>query len=216
MSAGVPICWIAPACINATRWQRSASSRYGVATRIVSPSAARCANASQNSRRDTGSTPVVGSSSSSTRGSGTSAQARASFCFIPPLRPSGQPLGEPVHVEHLQVSIAAAFDLGAWNPAKITEVVQVLPDGEIGVEAERLRQISGVRARVAGRLAEDLGHTRRGFHDAGENLEGRGLAGTVRTDQPEDLALRNGERDLAHRFEIAVLLRQVGDTDRRA
>ena len=38
------------------------------------------------SRRDTGSTPVVGSSSSSTRGSGTSAQASASFCFMPPLR----------------------------------------------------------------------------------------------------------------------------------
>ena len=38
----------------------------------------------QNSRRDTGSTPVVGSSSRMTRGSCTSVQASASFCFMPP------------------------------------------------------------------------------------------------------------------------------------
>ena len=38
----------------------------------------------QNSRRDTGSTPVVGSSSSSSSGSVMSAATRASFCFMPP------------------------------------------------------------------------------------------------------------------------------------
>ncbi len=38
-SAGVPISRISPRCISATRWQRSASSRYGVATTIVRPSA---------------------------------------------------------------------------------------------------------------------------------------------------------------------------------
>ena len=47
--------------------------------------------ASQNSRRETGSTPVVGSSSSRMRGSAISAQASASFCFIPPLsRPASR------------------------------------------------------------------------------------------------------------------------------
>lgn len=38
----------------------------------------------QNSLRETGSTPVVGSSSSSTSGLCISAQLRASFCFMPP------------------------------------------------------------------------------------------------------------------------------------
>jgi len=52
-----------------------------------------CASASQNSRRETGSTPVVGSSSRRMRGSATSAQASASFCFMPPLsRPASRPV----------------------------------------------------------------------------------------------------------------------------
>ena len=38
----------------------------GVAIMMVRPSAARCARVSQNSRRETGSTPVVGSSRSRT------------------------------------------------------------------------------------------------------------------------------------------------------
>ena len=38
----------------------------------------------QNSRRDTGSTPVVGSSSTRIGGSCTSVHASASFCFMPP------------------------------------------------------------------------------------------------------------------------------------
>ena len=37
---------MAPSWIKATRWQRSASSIYGVATRIVNPPAARCASVS--------------------------------------------------------------------------------------------------------------------------------------------------------------------------
>ena len=39
---------------------------------------------SQNSRRETGSTPVVGSSRSTRRGEWIRVQARASFCFMPP------------------------------------------------------------------------------------------------------------------------------------
>ena len=71
----------------------SARLRRGTASPRGSscPRAARCGSASQNSRRETGSTPVVGSSSSSTRGSGTSAHASASFCFMPPLSLPGQP-----------------------------------------------------------------------------------------------------------------------------
>ena len=39
---------------------------------------------SHNSRRDSGSTPTVGSSSSSSSGERTSVQASPSFCFMPP------------------------------------------------------------------------------------------------------------------------------------
>ena len=58
---------------------------YGVQTSTAIPcSPARRMTSCQKSCRVTGSTPVVGSSSSSRRGRLTRAQARASFCFIPP------------------------------------------------------------------------------------------------------------------------------------
>ena len=80
-----------PSCSSATRAQRSASSRYGVAITIVRPLERNSESSFQNSRRETGSTPVVGSSSSRTFGSWTSVQASASFCFIPP--EAGRPGG---------------------------------------------------------------------------------------------------------------------------
>ena len=51
---------------------------------IVSPSLRNSDSSFQNSRRDTGSTPVVGSSRMMSLGSCTSVQASASFCFMPP------------------------------------------------------------------------------------------------------------------------------------
>ena len=47
-------------------------------------------------RRDRGSTPTVGSSSSSSSGERTSVQARPSFCFIPPdSRPASRSVNGP-------------------------------------------------------------------------------------------------------------------------
>ena len=96
----------------------------------------------QNSRRDTGSTPVVGSSSSSSRGSCTSVQASASFCFMPPDSRSARRVAERRQLRHLQQPIARrrvardAVDLG--------EERDVLVDGEVAVEAEALRQVADV------------------------------------------------------------------------
>ena len=45
------------------------SKRYGVLTRMVMPCSRNSDSSFQNSRRDTGSTPVVGSSSRIPRGS---------------------------------------------------------------------------------------------------------------------------------------------------
>jgi ABC-2 type transport system ATP-binding protein len=58
------------------------------------------------SRRDSGSTPTVGSSSSSNSGERTSVQARPSFCFIPPdNRPARRLLNGPSAV----ISISRAY-----------------------------------------------------------------------------------------------------------
>ena len=57
---------------------------YGVETTIGSPSSRSRASRSQNSFRDTASTPVVGSSRKRISGRCTRAQQSASFCFMPP------------------------------------------------------------------------------------------------------------------------------------
>jgi len=66
------------------RPQRSASSRYAVETKMVTFSRSSWYRMRQKSRRETGSTPLVGSSRNSTLGVWTSAQARPSFCFHAP------------------------------------------------------------------------------------------------------------------------------------
>ena len=62
-AAGVSSASSRPSCSSATREQRSASSRYGVDMTIVMPCDRNSESSFQNSRRETGSTPVVGSSS---------------------------------------------------------------------------------------------------------------------------------------------------------
>ena len=84
IASGVSTASSRPRWISATRSQRSASSMYGVETTIVRPVALRSPSRSQNSRRETASTPVVGSSRNRISGRCTSAQQSASFCFMPP------------------------------------------------------------------------------------------------------------------------------------
>jgi Protein of unknown function (DUF1602). len=83
-SSRVPTARSFPSSRNPRRVAYSASSMYGVETTIVSPSWWSSLRTSQNSRRETGSTPVVGSSRRRRRGRVRSAATRASFCFIPP------------------------------------------------------------------------------------------------------------------------------------
>ena len=120
------------------------------------PATRNSASSFQNSRRDTGSTPVVGSSSRMTRGSCTSVQASASFCFMPPDSRSARRRAERRQLRHLEQAIARrpvvahAVDLG--------EERDVLVDAEVAVQAEALRQIAdraGDRAVIGDRVAAE-------------------------------------------------------------
>jgi len=44
-------------------------------------------------------------------------------------------------------------------------------------------------------------------------FDGRGLAGTVRAEDAEDLALLDGERDAVDGRVLAIVLRELGDFD---
>ena len=86
---------------------RSASSRYGVDIRMVMPERRNCDSSFQNSRRDTGSTPVVGSSSRIT-------WARAPACRPAPASVSfrrklvGQSRAKARQLRHLEQAGRAA------------------------------------------------------------------------------------------------------------
>ena len=90
--AGSSMASTRPSCSSATRVQRSASSRYGVDIRMVMPCARNSDSSFQNSRRETGSTPVVGSSSriSSARGRACRRARASASCRPTAGRPAGR------------------------------------------------------------------------------------------------------------------------------
>ena len=83
---GFPVASTFPASIATSCSKRSASSMYAVATSTLMPGRRLRIRSisSQNCRRESGSTPVVGSSRMSRSGSCINEQHNPSFCFIPP------------------------------------------------------------------------------------------------------------------------------------
>jgi hypothetical protein len=126
-------------------------------------------------------------------------------------QPSCQAIGEPVHVEHAEIAHRPAIDLGARRLSQIADISDVLEDRQVRVEAERLSQIPGLRARFACRPSKYVGGSTAGLHHARQHLERRRFSGTVGPDQPEDLALPDVERDAADRLHLAVSLGEIGD-----
>ena len=86
ISCGAPCAMTLPSSIAASQSNRLASSMYAVATiTLMSGRRARIESiSSQNCRRESGSTPVVGSSRIRRSGSCISEQQRLTFCFMPP------------------------------------------------------------------------------------------------------------------------------------
>ena len=154
-----------PSCSSATREQRSASSRYGVAIRIVMPCARNSESSFQNSRRDTGSTPVVGSSSRMILGSCTSVQASASFCFIPPdsCSASASRNGASCVSSSRRSPAIADGRIAHAEAVNLGEERDVFVDGEIAVQAEPLRQVAERLRHLAGAASPDRGRARARF-----------------------------------------------------
>ena len=89
---------------------------------------------------------------------------------------------------------------------------QVLRNGEIGIEVVELRHHAYALPRFArtGRhgLAEELDVASIRIGEAEAEAQRRGLAGAVRTEEPEALARRDVEIDAAHDFQRAIALAQ--------
>jgi len=111
------------------------------------------------------------------------------FLLHPTAQFPGQPIREAIQVEHLQIVLAAFCDLVGSNAAQIADVTDVFENREIRIETELLGEVAGFGARGARRLAKNFRHATAQLHNSGEDLERRGLAGSVGPDQAEDLAI---------------------------
>ena len=131
-------------------------------------------------------------------------------------QPSGQPMLEPVHIEHAQVAASALGDLIGRHAPKIADIADVFRDGEIRIQAEGLRQIPGVRAGFAGRHPEHFRRAGGGLHNSGEDLERSGLPCAVRADQSEDFAIPDFEIDAPNGIQDTVLFPEIANSDCRA
>src|SRR5215469_10755984 len=110
-------------------------------------------------------------------------------------------------------------DVVVRHAAQVAYVADVFHHAQVRVQAEGLGKVSGFGTGVTGSAAEDFNLAAACFHDAGKDLEGRGLAGAVRTDQAEDFALLYIEADSTNSLDRSVVFAKAayanGDFFRR-
>jgi len=84
--------------------------------------------------------------------------------------------------------MSAVQNLVHRNPAQIADVANVFRHAQVGVQAKRLRQISGLRIASRERDAQRLPSCHLWLPSRRQNLERRSLARAVGADQAEDLS----------------------------
>ena len=177
--------------------------------RSVSPSEWSWCSSIQNSRRDTGSTPVVGSSSSSSSGCVSNALTSDKLLLHAARQRASQTAAEPLETNALQQVGGACPGNRIGHVVEPRPQVQVLVDREVLVEGETLRH-QAERAHAlhlnaaAGRLDQ-----------SGDEPEERRLARAVGTEQREELAAVDGQRQPAQRLRAAEAHRQIRGVDHR-
>ncbi len=135
----------------------------------------------QSSRRDTGSTPTDGSSSSSRRGRASSAQASPSFCFIPPRKLPGEACGKRREPGEMQQPGDAFRANRRIEPVQVGEQIEVLRHAQILVQTEALRHVADLGAHRCGVVRHVVLHhgdtSRLDPQQPGDDPEQGGLAG---------------------------------------
>ncbi len=167
----------------------------------------------QKSRRETGSTPVVGSSSSSTRGVWISAQIKPSFCFMPPESCPASRRSNPVSPAASQQFLAARDTLLARHAEKLAHRKRC---------SRRLSGLHRARSAVAcsssatwrasGSAPTSMPSTVIGTcirtQHASKHAHDGGLARAIGADQTENLARFDAELDAANRMQRAEAFAQ--------
>src|SRR5882672_10587176 len=186
---------------------------------MVVPARDRSWICSQNSRRLTGSTPAVGSSRKRRGGSWMVAQASATRCFQPPESVPGDLVAaasQPDLAQHLLDKGGADASRDAVQPGV---EAQVLVHGEVLVQAEALGHVADALLDPLRLGGEVVAHHRpaaaAGVEDPAQHADGGRLAGAVRPQHSEDLAVVDAERDVLDGDELAEAAGELlGDDDR--
>ena len=211
--AGVSTATTRPASMSATRsHSRSASSMKCVTSTTVTPASRTCSTRSQVVRRACGSSPVVSSSRTTTRGIADHGQRDGQALLLaagevlvagPGLAAQAQPL-------HQRDGVGGALVEGGEEGERLADGELVGQAALLELHAEHLAQ----RVAVASRVEAEDGHLAAvGAAQAGHALDGGGLARAVRAEDAEDLALLDGERHVVDRDVRAVPLVEVCDLD---
>lgn len=169
------------------------------------------ASISHSSLRDTGSTPVVGSSRNSTDGLWISAQPERQFLLHTARKRSGPPRAERFDLTvNVADQVVVRLD---GRPEKRCEKAQVLFDAHVLVQREPSRHVTDPPPDlfVVGRHVESVDRRPAavGQQQRRQDAEQRRLAGPVRADNPEDLAALRIEAHSAQRFDAPVAFREV-------
>ncbi len=156
------------------------------------PACARSWMWSQKSRRAPGSTPAVGSSSSSSLGSCRRHAASASRCFQPPERLPASCELRAASPRRSSASRHAPLAVGHGVHAR--DEIEVLRDREVLVEAEALRHVAHLALDALGVahdvVAEAGAAALVGREQPAEHADRGGLAAAVRAEEAVDLPAR--------------------------
>ena len=169
-------------------------------------------------RRACGSKPIVGSSRNTTSGSDTSAIAMLETALHATrvlLRLVVRPVGEAGHLEQFGGPLPSTGLVDSVQPG---HQLEVLPRGQVGCHGGLLGRdadhlLDGER--VGGDVVtHDRSRPTGRSQEAAEHLDRRGLAGTVRPEQREQLAGAHREVESGDGDVVAEPLRQAGRPDR--
>ena len=127
---------------------------------------------------------------------------------------AGGHVGDARALHHRRHALLA---LPGRHPFDTRDEVEVLPDGHVGVERRRFREVAGPPLGVD-RMIEhvEAGHHGAPFrrrHVAGQDAHGRGLSGAVRPQEPENFPPLHAKADVVHGGDAPVALADVLNLD---
>ena len=209
---------ILPCSMITAPLQISASSvRMWELMRMALPRSASTRSNSRSSTRARGSSPAAGSSSTSTGGSWTSARARLTRCFMPFDSARRNLSRMPFRLVNCSTESTTASRFGAAQVVRPGEKVEVFVDRHVAVRGQGVGHEADVAAGllriVDQRHAVDVRVAVGRIVERGQDAHRRGLAGAVGTDEAEDVAGGELERDVVDRLGLAEVPLQVDDSN---